>query len=208
MIKNILSDLMIVAGILLITAGLFILIPDNTAGEYSADARIDYFPENNPVDYIEQRSDLSKIDRFELNHYYLGQDLAEKSSKSNKLIEFNKKMDIINKPDPVFDRSWTDLQKDILAKSDSGILLKDLEQLEKKAESSEREKVRVVIASGLSSNKVAELLSKKEIIEKEKFIRALVVFDAEEKIKSGSYLLSKDSDILNLFSKILIGGGE
>jgi len=74
-------------------------------------------------------------------------------------------------------------------------------------EKKEIEKVEIVIPAGTSASVIANKLSEKGIMDKERFIDILIIFDAEKKLNPGTYVFEKDADVLEVFSKILVGGG-
>ena len=76
-----------------------------------------------------------------------------------------------------------------------------------KKEKKEIEKVELVVPAGTSASVIANKLSEKGIMDKERFIDILIIFDAEKKLNPGTYVFEKDADVLEVFSKILVGGG-
>jgi len=78
---------------------------------------------------------------------------------------------------------------------------------EKEFSKEKKEKVEIVIPAGTSASVIANKLSEKGVMAKERFIDTLIIFDAEKKLNSGTYVFEKDEDLLEVFSKILVGGG-
>ena len=178
MLKNIVADLMIIVGVLLLVAGLlYVMDGDDLLNK-------DFNDKTEKVNAVLNNNLYSNLKLWD--KYYRRENQIKSSLYK---VNFDWK-DAIHLNDEINEN----LKKAIF-QNDSQV-------------NSEDEKTKVVIKSGLSSSKIADILSEKGIVEKERFIRTLIIFDAEKKLSSGVYSFNKDADILDVFSKILVGGGE
>ena len=66
------------------------------------------------------------------------------------------------------------------------------------------EKIRITIPRGSSTLEAADILDQKNLVERETFLEAVVMFKLETDIKSGSYVFTTKDDIIDIFEKILI----
>ena len=176
MIRNILADIMIGFGILLLVIGLlFIFNVWPAAGEGNQTVQQ---TENNIAQNQTEENSTKEDDKFNITQEYIEQ---EKTTEFNTDFAWERKLNFGNNID--FEKEFSEEKK-------------------------EREEVEIVIPAGSSSSVIANKLNENGIIDKEKFIDALIIFDAEKKLNSGTYVFKKDSDLLEVFSKILVGGGD
>ncbi len=211
MIKNILSDLLIVVGILLIIIGLFTFNLEEDNIKNRINYLMNYVPGNTPVDYINDDNFASVSQNLDLNYDKLNLSETIKNENNYSKNNSSEKLDFANNNSGNYKLSESlnstefDWEKAIFSKKD--VLVnsnKDFDLLNKNEnENKEKEKVEVVIKSGFSGNKIADILSEKGVINRDDFIRALIIFNAERKLNSGVYTFEKNADLLDVFSKIL-----
>ncbi|MGM0437071.1 MAG: hypothetical protein ACQEQD_02245 [Bacillota bacterium] len=177
MTRNILADVMIGLGIVVLVLGmLFIFNIWPVAGESNQQVKQ---TENN----IAQNQTEEKTNKEEDNEFNIKKEYIVEEEKTDFNTEFAWERNLSSSNNIDFENKIAEEEK-------------------------EREEVEIVIPAGSSASVIANKLSENGIMDREKFINALIIFDAEKKLNSGTYVLKKDSDILEVFSKILVGGGD
>ena len=176
MIRNVLADIMIGVGILvLVIALLFVFNVWPTAG---SDKTIKP-SKNTAAENKTEKNPTTQNNKFNINKKYIEQ---------NKTADFKTKF------------AW---ESNLSAKEDINFDKSILKSEEKTSE-----KIEIVIPAGSSASVIADKLNKNDIIDRDTFIDALIIFDAEKKLNSGTYIFEKNSSVLEVFSKILVGGGD
>ena len=207
MIKNILSDLLIVVGILLITIGLFTfnLKEDNINNRISY--LMSYVSGNTPVDYLNDNNNNNSVfatKKLDLDYNKLSIN-GIGSEESNYT---NENLAIIDDEDPNNNlpenlRSTEFNWEKVTFSENSSLSNSSIDFRRNIFFNKDNTKIEVVIKSGFSGNKIADILSEKGVIKRDEFIRALVIFGVEKRLTSGIYTFEKDSNILDVFSKII-----
>ena len=207
MIKNILSDLLIVVGILLITIGLFTfnLKEDNINNRISY--LMSYVSGNTPVDYLNDNNNNNSVfatKKLDLDYNKLSIN-GIGSEESNYT---NENLAIIDDEDPNNNlpenlRSTEFNWEKVTFSENSSLSNSSIDFRRNIFFNKDNTKIEVVIKSGFSGNKIADILSEKGIINRDEFIRALVIFGVEKKLTSGVYTFEKNAELLDVFSKIL-----
>lgn len=177
MTRNILADVMVGLGIIILVIGiLFVFDIWPAAGESNQQLKN---AENNVVQNQNRQKNIEEKTEFIINKDYI---------EEKKMTNFNT------------DFSW----ERNLSSNTNQI------NFENKfaAENENKEEVEIVIPAGTSAAEFANKLSEKGIMDKERFIDTLIIFGAEKKLNSGTYVFEKDADLLEVFSKILVGGGD
>ena len=209
MIKNILSDLLIVVGLILIIIGLFTFNLEENNIKNRINHLMDYAPGNTPVDYINDDNFASVSYKLDLNYSKLNLSKISKSDNNYSKKNSSAKLDFTDDESENYNLSESlnitefDWEKAIFSKKD--VLVNSIKDFDfsNKNKNKGNEKVEVVIKSGFSGNKIADILSEKGVINREDFIQALIIFNAEKKLNSGIYTFEKDAELLDVFSKIL-----
>lgn len=173
MIRNILADVMVGLGIIILLTGLFFVFNIwPVAGESNQQLK------NNVAQNQNDQKNSEEKNEFVVNKNYIEQ---------KKMTTFDN--DFAWERNLSFSTNQINFQKEFSNEND------------------EKEEVEIVIPAGSSASVIANKLSEKGIMTKERFIDTLIVFDAEKKLNSGTYVFEKDADLLEVFSKILTGGG-
>ena len=170
MIKNMISDIMIALGIILIVFSLFFLNNDfNNKTEVVESSNQQQSKEITVSDL--EGKDLYSLFENSLSNHFLKRDFVYKNMLNNKENKF-------------------DLNEEFLKNENT---------------SDKKEEVEIVIKSGYSASKIAQILAENNILTREVFMETLVVFGVEKRLRPGIYTFKKNSNILDVFSKIIVG---
>ncbi|MGM0410872.1 MAG: hypothetical protein ACQEQF_08895 [Bacillota bacterium] len=172
MIKNMLSDIMIALGIILIVFSLFFLNYDSNQKKTEVvESSNSEKPEDINVSDLEGKDLSSLFDDSKLRNDFLKGDYE---------------------------------YEDMLNTENNNIQLSE-EYFKDENNDEEKEEVEVVIKSGYSAKKIAEILDENNILTQEDFMDTLVIFGVEKNLRPGAYTFKKNSNVLDVFSKIIIG---